>query len=61
MALTAFSRNPPPIAVVESQIAPYVIGASEVLAGLAPRELRDGFNNSYEKVKKSWKDIKRSR
>jgi len=57
MALTAFSRNPPPSSVVESKIAPYVIGASELLAGLAPRELRDGFNNSYEKVKKSWKEM----
>jgi membrane protein required for colicin V production len=57
MALTAFSRNPPPQSVVESQIAPYVIGASEVLAVLAPRELRDEFDKSYDKVKKSWKDM----
>jgi membrane protein required for colicin V production len=57
MALTAFARTPPPKAVVESQIAPYVIGASEVLAGLAPRELRDGFDESYAKVKKSWKSM----
>jgi membrane protein required for colicin V production len=57
MALTAFSRNPPPKSVVESQIAPYVIGASEALVALAPRELRDEFDKSYDKVKKSWKDM----
>jgi membrane protein required for colicin V production len=56
MALTAFSRTPPPPSVVQSQIAPYVIGASEVLVAVAPRELRDGFNQSYAKVKKSWND-----
>ena len=57
MALTAFSRNPPPQSVVESTIAPYVIGASELLADLAPRDLRDEFDKSYDKVKKSWKDM----
>jgi membrane protein required for colicin V production len=56
MAITAFSRNPPPQSVVESQLAPYVIGASGVLAEMAPRELRDGFNDSYAKIKKSWNE-----
>ena len=57
MVLTAFSRNPPPQAVVESKIAPYIIEASDVLSAVAPRELRDGFDDGYAKVKESWKGM----
>lgn len=54
MAVTAFSAQPPPRSVVESRIAPYVIGASRVMVSLAPREVKDAFQESYEKVKKLW-------
>lgn len=56
LALAAFAPKPPPESVVRSRIAPYVIDAARVLAAIAPRELRDGFEASYERVKKVWRD-----
>jgi membrane protein required for colicin V production len=57
MALTAFTRNPPPKMIVESSLAPYVLGAADVLTAIAPRDLRDRFDAGYAEVKKSWKKI----
>lgn len=54
MVLTAFSMNPPPSAVVQSSIAPYVIDASRILSKIAPHELTEGFQLSYEKIRKLW-------
>jgi membrane protein required for colicin V production len=56
MALLAFTAKPPPQSVVGSRLAPYMIDAARVLAYIAPRELRDGFQASYERVKKIWGD-----
>jgi membrane protein required for colicin V production len=60
MILCAFSRNPPPSSVVHSRAAPYLIEAANLVASLAPRELRDGFDSSYEKVKQLWKEMWKS-
>ena len=57
LILCAFSRNPPPRSVVSSRIAPYILGASSLFSSIAPRELKDGFDESYEKVKKIWSEI----
>ncbi len=54
MALVAFSKEPPPRAVVQSRIAPYVIEAARVVAAAAPRELKDAFQASYDKIKQVW-------
>ena len=54
MAVTAFSPKPPPRSVVESRVAPYVIGAARVMVTMAPRDVKDGFIDSYEQVKKLW-------
>ncbi len=56
MVLMAFTIEPPPRSVVESAIAPYVIDAAGVMAWLAPRELKDGFARSQERVRKAWMD-----
>jgi membrane protein required for colicin V production len=56
LALLAFTPTPPPRSVVESRIAPYVIEAASACSRIAPRELTEGFNASYEKVKKIWSD-----
>ncbi len=55
MILTAFAWTPFPTAVGESRIAPYVMEGARILVYLTPREIRDGFAENYEKLKKTWK------
>lgn len=57
LGLCAFARNPPPDAVAKSRLAPYAIEVANLMKALAPQELRDGFDESYEKAKKMWKDV----
>ena len=57
LGLCAFSRKPPPSSVAQSRFAPYAIEVANVLKALAPKELRDGFDESYEKAKKMWNDV----
>jgi membrane protein required for colicin V production len=57
LALMAFSHKPPPRSVVDSQVAPYVVEASQVMVAMAPREVKDGFQRSYSEVKKLWKQF----
>jgi membrane protein required for colicin V production len=54
LLLCAFTRTPPPQAVVMSRFSPYVIEISHVFSFIAPRELRDSFEQSYDKIKKAW-------
>ena len=57
LALMAFSRQPPPQSVVHSRFAPYVIGAANFCASVAPREVRDGVQESYEKIRQAWQEM----
>ncbi len=52
--LLAFAPTPPPPSVVESRFLPYVIDGADVLASLTPRELREGFHATKDKVKAVW-------
>jgi membrane protein required for colicin V production len=54
MILVAFTPNPPSRSVEQSRWAPYLIGSANVLAEFAPRELKDSFFESYDKVKEEW-------
>ena len=54
MAITAFPFKPLPEAIANSRVAPYLIDASHVLTYLAPRDLRDGFVETYEKLREFW-------
>ena len=57
MGAMAFSRGEkPPEAIVDSRLAPYVVDASRLVAGMAPHELREGFRKTYEQVKSAWSD-----
>lgn len=56
MAAMAFSVKPPPLSVAHSRLAPYAIGTANVLASAAPREVKDAFSNSYERIKQIWAD-----
>jgi membrane protein required for colicin V production len=54
MVLTAFAVKPPPESVANSALAPYVMEGARILVYLTPREIRDGFHDGYEKLKKKW-------
>jgi len=54
--LLAFAPSPPPRSVVDSKLMPYMLDASNVLAALTPREVKDAFWDTKEKVKKAWSD-----
>jgi membrane protein required for colicin V production len=54
MAITAFGGDKPPAFLAHSAIAPRVIEVSRVLSSLAPKELSDGFQQGYAKLKESW-------
>jgi membrane protein required for colicin V production len=52
--LLAFAPSPPPPSVVDSKLLPYVINVSDVLAALTPREIKDSFYATKDKVRASW-------
>lgn len=57
LALMAFSPKPPPASVVRSRIAPYVIGAANICSYMAPKEVREGVRQSYEKIRQAWREM----
>lgn len=57
----AFPAKEPPKAVTESRLAPYVIDTARVMVALAPREVKDAFHNSYERIEKIWAEGVRHR
>jgi membrane protein required for colicin V production len=52
--LLAFSPSPPPRSVLDSKFMPYVITVSGVFAALTPREIKDAFNATKDKVTADW-------
>jgi membrane protein required for colicin V production len=57
LMLCAFTKDPPPKSVVNSRLAPYFLEAANLLTAVAPRELKDGFEASYKKVKETWDEM----
>jgi len=55
LALTAFPFQPLEKSVAQSRVAPYLLEGARVLAAMAPRELKDGFQKGYEELQKVWK------
>ena len=55
LVLTAFPMKPIPDAIARSRIAPYLIGAAQAISYIAPRELRDGFAETYDRLRNLWK------
>lgn len=43
-----------PEAVLQSRMAPYLIELSHVVAPLAPKDLKDSFEQRYKQVKSTW-------
>jgi membrane protein required for colicin V production len=57
MGAMAFSRgDKPPESIVNSRMAPYVVDAARMFAGLAPHELKEGFRRTYAQVKAAWSE-----
>ena len=57
MGAMAFSHGQkPPEAIVESRMAPYVVDAARLFAGMAPHDLKEGFRKTYAQVKSAWSD-----
>jgi membrane protein required for colicin V production len=54
--LLAFAPTPPPGSVVDSKLMPYVINVSEVFAALTPREIKDSFYATKDKMKTAWSE-----
>lgn len=54
LALTAFSIKPLPEAVAGSRLAPVLVEVGRIAAALTPKEMRDGFQRSYEHLRKFW-------
>lgn len=57
--LLAFAPSPPPPSIIQSKMLPYVVDASNVLAAATPREVKDAFRETKDKVKKIWDDLRR--
>ena len=56
LAILAFTpAGRPPEAVLNSRLAPYVSGAASLCAGIAPHELKAGFEKTYGQVKDTWR------
>jgi membrane protein required for colicin V production len=57
MGIMAFAQGErPPQTIVESRVAPYAVEAADVLASLAPHELREGVRQTYARVKRAWEE-----
>ncbi len=55
LILTAFPVKAVPESVVHSRLAPYLIDAANAVSFVAPRELRDGFAESSQRLRELWK------
>jgi membrane protein required for colicin V production len=56
MGVTAFAPNSLPRAVEDSVFAPYVFGASRVVAAATPFEIREGFERAHKELRGLWED-----
>lgn len=54
LLVMAFDPKPPADSVANSRFAPYITGASEVLAELTPYEVKIAFGRSYDRIKEIW-------
>jgi membrane protein required for colicin V production len=54
--LMAFTPKPTPNWMVDSQLLPYAVDASDVCASLAPKAVKDGFAEGLRDIRKAWDD-----
>jgi membrane protein required for colicin V production len=58
MCLMAFAPNSLPAAVETSDLAPYVIRGSRALTTVAPFDLKQGFNRTFDRVQGMIKELR---
>lgn len=56
VGLTSFAIKPLPDAVAGSTIAPVLVEVGRVVVALTPKEMRDGFDRTYQNLKKFWEE-----
>lgn len=54
MVITAFAPAPPPKIIAESRVMPYVTDAASIMAAVAPRELKQNFHDSVDRLRRYW-------
>lgn len=54
--LLAFTPKPLPNWMIDSQVLPYAIDASNLCAALAPQAIKDAFRESMLDIRKAWED-----
>ncbi len=52
--VVACSPTPPPAVVANSRVIPYLLGPSDAMAAMIPRELRDSFHQTTDQVRRMW-------
>ncbi len=52
--LMAFTPKPMPNWMVDSKVLPYAVDASDLCASLAPRALKDAFDDGLREIRKVW-------
>ncbi len=52
--VTAFAPNPAPKWIARSEVMPYTESFSKVLAAVAPREMKEKFDENLERIRKLW-------
>lgn len=55
-AIIAFAPSPTPAFLNESAILPYAASVASAIAQMAPRELKDAFEQQLENIRHAWKD-----
>ncbi|MGA7415559.1 MAG: CvpA family protein, partial [Bryobacteraceae bacterium] len=55
-AIIAFAPSPTPAFLNESAVLPYATSVASAIAQMAPRELKDAFEQQLENIKHAWKD-----
>jgi membrane protein required for colicin V production len=54
--VTAFAPNPAPKWIARSEVMPYTESFSKVLAAVAPREMKEKFDENLDRIRKLWTD-----
>lgn len=57
VAIMAFAPKPPPRSVANSRLAPHLLEAARWIVAAAPYEVREGFRESYERLKELGQDV----